>query len=464
MAQQHFFTPTTYINRRKQLAHKVGSGLILLLGNSEASINFKDNWYPFRQDSSFLYYFGISQPDLVGLIDIDGGNEYLFGEESTIDQIVWTGVLPSLVELGEKIGVSNVLPTARLKQHITGKNIHYLPPYRADHSLSLSELLQKNANETGQGYSIDLIKAIVAQRSIKSAEEVGELNTAVDITSAMHLAVMKATRPGMKEHELVGVARNVACEHNVNLSFPPILTKEGQILHSHYHGHTLEDGDLLLFDGGTESQSFYAGDMTRTFPVGKSFDPIQRDMYQIMYDAHRTAISMLAPGKAFIDIHLAASEKLVEGLIEIGLMKGNATEAVAAGAHTMFFQCGLGHFMGLDVHDMENLGEQYVGYTDNLVKSTEFGLKSLRLGKELEAGNVVTVEPGLYLIPELIDLNKAAGKYTDFINYEKLETFKNFGGMRVEDDFVITDDGADLLGTSLANSVEEIEGVRANAF
>lgn len=461
---QHFFEQSIYAARRKKLVSTVGSGLILFLGNKEASINFKDNWYPFRQDSSFLYYFGISQPDLAGIIDIDNGAEYLFGDELTIDQIVWTGNLPSLTELAEKIGVSNVLAMSKLESMLSGKAVHYLPPYRSDHSITLSQLLSKSIDKVNSGYSAALINAIAPQRAIKSKEEIVELDKAVSITSAMHLAVMKAARPGMKEHELVGVAKKVASDHNVSLSFPPILTKDGQILHSHYHGNTLKDGDMLLFDGGTESESFYAGDMTRTFPVGKTFTAQQKEMYQVMHDAHVAAIAMLAPGQRFLDIHLHACQKLVEGLKNVGLMKGDPEEAVAAGAHTMFFQCGLGHFMGLDVHDMENLGEQCVGYTDTLIKSTEFGLKSLRLGRTLEEGHVVTVEPGLYLIPELIDLNKAAGKYLDFINYDKLEAFRDFGGMRVEDDFVITKTGADLLGTPLASSIEDIEAIRTAAL
>lgn len=290
------------------------------------------------------------------------------------------------------------------------------------------------------------------------------MDEAVSRTSAVHLAVMKAARAGMKEYELVAVATSVARSYNASLAFPPIATKDGQTLHNHYYGNTLKEGDILLFDSGAESTEFYAGDMTRTFPVSAKFDSRQRELYECVYNAHRAAVEALRPGKRFLDVHLLAAETLVEGLKGVGLMKGDAKEAVAAGAHTMFFQCGLGHMMGLDVHDMENLGEQYVGYTPELQKSTEFGLKSLRLGKALEPGNVITVEPGIYIIPELIDMNKAAGKFKEFIDYDKLETYRDFGGIRVEEDFAITDSGADLLGTPLPIAPDEVEKVRTEAL
>ena len=344
--EQHFFDKDVYVKRRRKLADTVVSGLILLLGNNEASINFKDNWYPFRQDSSFLYYFGISQPDLAALIDVDSGKEFIFGDDLTIDQIVWTGSLPTISELAERVGVANSAPLKQVAESLKNREVHFLPPYRADHLLMLNQILEQAYDEIKNEPSTTLIRAIVDQRSIKSEEEILELNKAVDITSAMHLGVMKATRPGMKEYELVGVARKIACEHNVNLSFPPILTKNGQILHNHYHGNTLQEDDMLLFDGGTESASFYAGDMTRTFPVGKEFTSQQKEMYQVMHAAHQVAIDLLAPGQVFKDVHLLACQKLVQGLKEVGLMKGDPEEAVASGAHTMFFQCGIGHFMG----------------------------------------------------------------------------------------------------------------------
>ena len=462
--QQHLFDKQVYQQRRYELKKKVGNGLIILPGNKEAGINFRDNWYPFRQDSSFLYYFGIAEANLAGVIDIDADEEYIIGNELTIDDIVWTGPLATVREMAASVGIDKTKPMADLATLLKGRKPHYLPPYRSDQTLQLSALLGTDNDTVNAGFSVELIKAIVAQRSIKSVEEIMELHKACDITSAMHLEVMRSVRPGMKEYELVGIAKKVVADHHTHLSFPPILTKQGEVLHNHYHGNELHDGDLLLFDGGAESHSFYAGDMTRTYPVGKSFTSEQRDLYQVMYNAHRTAIEALAPGKRYRDIHLLASKTLVEGLTGLGIMKGDPDEAVAAGAHTMFFQCGLGHMMGLDVHDMENLGEQYVGYTDELQQSKEFGLKSLRLGRKLEPGFVITVEPGIYIIPSLIDQNQSQGKYLDFINYDKLAHFRNFGGMRVEDDFAITDSGYQLLGTPLANSVEAIEDIRKSAY
>lgn len=457
------FTSQTYENRRNALKRALGKGTVLLLGNEESSINFKDNWYPFRQDSTFLYYFGINLPGLSAIIDIDNDREIIFGNELTIDDIVWTGPQPSLSHLAEKVGVKEVLPSSRIIDHLSA-NTAFLPPYRPEHTIKISEWTGITHAEANSQYSVPLIKAISKQRAVKSAEELEEINKAVSITSAMHLAVMQAAKPGMKEHELVGVAMQTAAENNVHLSFPPIMTIDGNILHNHYYGNTLKEGQMLLFDGGTESTSLYAGDMTRTFPVGAKFDSRQKALYDIVINAHSAAVNAVQPGVLFKDIHLLACTKLVEGLKDVGLMKGDALQAVEAGAHTMFFQCGLGHMMGLDVHDMENLGEQYVGYSDQQVKSKEFGLKSLRLGKELEKGFVVTIEPGIYIIPELIDMFKAENKYTDFINYKELEGYRNFGGIRVEDDYVVTATGSQLLGTPLVRSSHDVEEVRMKAL
>jgi Xaa-Pro aminopeptidase len=398
------------------------------------------------------------------VIDLDSGQDMIFGDDLTIEHIIWTGPQPTITALGEQAGVSQTHPLASMDKVINGRKVHYLPPYRGEHTLFLADLFRKNNIEIEDGFSVELIKGVVAQRSIKSEEEITELNEAASITSALHLAVMNMARPGMKEYELVGIAQKVANDHNVALSFTPIITINGQTLHNHYYGNTIKEGDMVLCDAGTESRSFYAGDMTRTFPVSASFDQRQKELYNVVYKAHRTAIKALKPGITYKEIHLLASKTLVEGLSEIGLMKGDADEAVAAGAHTMFFQCGLGHMIGLDVHDMENLGEPYVGYTPDLIKSTQFGLKSLRLGRTLEPGFVLTVEPGIYIIPELIDLNKQTGKFKEFINYDLLEKYRDFGGIRIEDDFVITETGADLLGTPLAGSSTEIEEIRREAL
>ena len=459
------FSPNTYINRRSTLKTGIeGSGVLLFLGNEEASINFKDNWYHYRQDSTFLYYFGLSMPGIHALIDLDSGEEIIFGDDLTIDQIVWTGAQPKMAVLGAKVGIDKIQSISSMSRYVTNRKVHYLPGYRADHTLFLSKLLKGTRGEIEKGSSSRFLKAVILQRSIKTTEEITTLHEAASLTSKMHLMLMQSARAGLKEFEMVALAQKVAMDHEAQLSFQPIVTTNGQTLHNHFYGNTLKSGDLLLCDLGAESSLLYAGDMTRTFPVDRTFTTKQKELYDVVYRAHQIAIRALRPGIHFLDIHLLAAQTLVQGLSEIGLMKGDPGAAVAAGAHTMFFQCGLGHMLGLDVHDMENLGEEYVGYHENLIKSTQFGLKSLRLGKALEVGYVVTVEPGIYIIPELIDMNKSSGKYIDFINYDLLEKYRHFGGIRVEDDFVITPEGATLLGTPLAASSDEIEFIRQAAL
>ncbi len=459
------FSKETYIARRDRLKKQVGNGIIVLMGNEESSMNFKDNWYHFRQDSSFLYFCGINLPDLAFVLDTESGEEYIIGDELTMDAIVWTGPQPSIASLAEKAGVKNTKATSAVSELLlqaknSGRAIHILPPYRPENKLKLAEWLAIRPNEINSLVSEKLIKSVVAQRSIKTAEEITEIEKAVLLTNKMHLTAMKMTREGMKESDIAGAVNEIPLSAGGQLSFPVILTKNGQILHNHYHGNTIQVGDMILCDCGAEVASGYAGDMTRTFPVGGEFTQRQKELYDIVVQSHRASVEALKPGVRFKDVHLLASKTLVEGLTDIGLMRGNAEEAVAAGAHTMFFQCGLGHMMGLDVHDMEDLGEQYVGYTDSFKKSTEFGLKSLRLGRELEQGFVLTVEPGIYIIPELIDMWKSEGKYAEFLNYDLLEKYKDFGGIRVEEDFVITKSGADLLGEAIPLDSADVENVR----
>ncbi len=446
------FSTTTYQQRRNSLMQNMGSGKILLFGNKESSVNFRDNWYPFRQDSTFLYYGGISLPDLYMLIDVDNETTTLFGNDLTLDDIVWTGPQPSLNDLAEQAGITHVERLNNLPDYLK-EEIHYLPPYRPEHELLLHRYPLKDP-------SISLIKAIAEQRSVKSDEELDHMYEAANLTALMHETVIEYAKEGMKEHQLVSIASQVAWDHGVQWSFNPIMTINGNILHNHYYGNTLSAGDMVLFDGGIEVPSGYAGDMTRTFPVSSCFTPLQKDMYQIVLNAYEAAVEMLAPGVKFLDIHLRAAKALVSGLKGLGIMTGDPDEAVAAGAHTMFFQCGLGHLIGLDVHDMENLGEPYIGYTEDLVKSTEFGLKSLRLGKALEERYTVTVEPGIYIIPELIDRRRSEKKYEAFIDYTHLHKIRDFGGIRIEDDFVVTAEGSEILGEPLARTAEEMEELR----
>ncbi|MDX1628698.1 MAG: Xaa-Pro aminopeptidase, partial [Fulvivirga sp.] len=370
------FPAQTYINRRNKLRKLLGSGKILLLGNEESSINFKDNWYHFRQDSTFLYFFGINQPGLAGMIDCDLGEDIIFGDELTMEHIVWTGPQPTIVEWAEKCGITKTLPLAKITQELNG-DVHYLPPYRTHNQYKLSEWLGKPMSAIHDGISEHLIKAIVTLRSYKTAEEVAEIEKAVNVTADMHLTAMKTARPGVKESEIVGKMHQVAISSGGNLSFPVICSKDGQILHNHYYGNTLKEGDLVLTDCGAETSMGYAGDMTRTYPAGTHFTQRQKELYQVVLDAHQTAVESLKPGISYKEVHLKASKTIAEGLISLGLLKGYADDAVEAGAHALFFQHGLGHMMGLDVHDMEDLGENYVGYDENIQRSSQFGLSAL---------------------------------------------------------------------------------------
>ncbi|HMH22868.1 MAG TPA: aminopeptidase P family protein [Puia sp.] len=459
------FDKSIYTGRRQKLKQQLGSGLVLLLGNEDSSINFKDNLYPFRQDSSFLYFFGLDRPGLAGIIDIDNDREVLFGRDSSLDDIIWIGQQPSLAMHADGVGVAETQPYDKLGaflQHTGAKSqaIHFLPPYRPENILKLSAWLGIAPSMLKERSSVGLIRAIVAQRSVKSPEEVVEIEEAADITAAMHLAAIQGAKEGMTEAELAGVLHGIAVSAGGNLSFSTILTVNGQVLHNHYGSHILETGKMVLCDCGAENPLHYAGDMTRTFPVAKKFTSVQKEMYEIVLSSQQAAADALRPGVLFRDIHFLAAEKLVDGLKAAGLMKGDSKEAVAAGAHTLFFQCGLGHMMGLDVHDMEDLGEEYVGYTDELKKSKEFGLKSLRLGRALEAGFVVTIEPGLYFIPELMDLRRSEKKFEAFIDYDRLGSFRDFGGIRIEEDFLITPSGSRLLGKPLPKTVADIEALR----
>lgn len=463
----HFklFEQSVYSSRRLALMQQVGNGLIVLMGNEETGMNYKDNWYPFRQDSSFLYYFGLDVAGLAAIIDTESGEVVIFGNELSMDDIVWTGPLPSLKEMASTVGVAHTAPYNDIsvsirKAHALGRTIHLLPPYRSENKIRLAEWLQIPVQDVEHRVSLKLIKAVIRQRVIKEAIEVAEIEKAVSISAEMHLAGIKYARPGMKEFEVAAKVQEVAYAAGGRLSYPIICTVNGETLHNHYYGNTIKEGQMLLLDAGAENDLHYAGDLTRTFPVGKKFTTDQKDVYNIVVNSMDHAISLLKPGVRFRDVHAGACEKLVEGLAAIGIMKGNAAEAVEAGAHTLFFQCGLGHMMGMDVHDMEDLGEQYVGYSDDLQKSKEFGWKSLRLGRAVEPGYVLTVEPGVYVIPSLIDQWAAEKKHSNFINYKALESFRDFSGIRVEDNFLVTADGSHKLGKHLPKTVGEIEALR----
>lgn len=459
------FEANIYIERRNTLRKLVGNGLILLLGNDEAPANYPANCYHFRQDSSFLYYVGLNTPKLAGLIDTNTGKDYLFGDDFTMDDIIWMGPQPSIAQQGASVGITETAPLNQLpiviKQAIEkGEKIHFLPAYRADNRLWLEELTGIRTIDLPNHTSIELIKAIVKQRSIKSELEIVEIERACDIGYEMHTTAMRMCKPGVKEQLIAGTIEGIALAHGAGVSFASILSMHGETLHNHNHDNLLEPGRLMLVDAGAETNSNYCSDFTRTIPVGGRFNEQQKAIYNIVVACHDHAINVARPGVTWKQVHLDICNVLAQGLKDVGLMRGNTEEAVAAGAHALFMPHGLGHMMGLDVHDMEDLGQIYVGFDDEIRPSDQFGLASLRMGRRLQEGFVITDEPGCYFIPALIDQWKAEGKHKEFLNYEEIEKFKGFGGIRLEDDILITANGSRFLGKKriplYINEVEEI--------
>ncbi len=445
--------------RRATLKKAIGSGLLLFLGNDECGMNYLDNTYHFRQDSTFLYFFGLPYAGLSAIIDIDNDKEIIFGDELTIDAIVWMGTQPTLKEKSEAAGITEVRPFKEIETYLKsaaakGQQIHYLPTYRAEHQIKLQQWL--GIAPGAEKPSVPFIMGVVNQRIYKSEEEIVEIEKACNVTAEMHLAAIRTIRPGLRESDVAAAVSAVAYANNYSLSFPTIATINGQTLHNHDHSHVIKPGDMLLLDAGAETEMGYAGDMSSTMPADKKFTTRQKEIYDIQVASHEAAVAALRPGVPFVDIYELSCKVIMEGLKDLGFVKGDPMEAVKAGAHAMFMPCGLGHMMGLDVHDMENLGEMYVGYNGQ-PKSTQFGRKSLRLGRKLEPGFVLTIEPGVYFIPELMDLWRKENKFTEFINYDKLFTYKDFSGIRNEEDYLITADGARRLGKRIPLHTDEVE-------
>lgn len=416
------------------------------MGNGEAPLNYPNNTYTFRQDSSFLYFAGLDTPDLYCVIDIDNDNEYLFGDELTIDDIIWMGNLPSLKERSESIGINTVLPVTELSGMLkcalkSGKKIHYLKPYRYRNQIILGELLNKTITEATANYSLELTKSVIELRLIKEDCEFVEMELAGEIGYRMHITAMKMCKPGISEREIAGAIEGIAISQGNRVSFPTILSQNGQTLHNHNHDGILQKGRLMLTDAGAENTGYYASDFTRTVAVGGIYTQKQTDIHNIVLKAINTAIDMIRPEITYKEIHREAYRVIFEGLKDLGLTKGNTEDALDNGAPALFMPHGLGHALGLDVHDMEDLGETLVGYDDEIQRSTLFGYKSLRFGKKLKERHVLTVEPGIYFVPQLIEKWKWENINSDFINFDKLEDYYNFGGIRLEDDVVVTKDG-----------------------
>lgn len=448
------FDSKTYAKRRDILRKKVGSGLILFLGNEESPMNYADNCYAFRQDATFLYYFGLDTPGLAAVVDCDEKKDILFGNDVDITDIIWMGNRPTMKDRAAGVGVKETAPVAGLETVLRraaakGRTIHYLPPYRSEHLLKIDDLLGIKPAEAKARVSMDLVRAVIAQREIKSEDEVAEIEAALLTTYKMYDAAMRMAQPGVWEQAIAGRMEGIAAAFGGGLAFPIILSRDGQILHNHSHVNRLKKNDLLVVDAGSSSLSHYASDITRTIPVGGSFTGKQLDIYEIVRAAKENAVAATKPGRPYKDAHLLAAKTITSGLKELGLMKGDVDAAVEAGAHALFFVHGLGHQLGLDVHDMENLGENNVGYNATIERSAQFGLRGLRMAKTLRPGHVITCEPGIYFIPALIDLWKAEKKHLDFINYAKVDSYRTFGGIRIEDDILVTRDGCRILGKKI---------------
>jgi len=460
------FSRETYASRRDALSARFDGGLILFLGNGESPMNYADNCYHFRQDSSFLYYFGLDQPDLAAVIDVDAGTTTIFGNELTIDYVIWMGDLPTIASRAERVGVADTQPLGGLSDMMAravsaGRAVHFLPPYRDSAVIQLGHLLGLSPDEVAPEASAELIQAVADQRSHKTDEEIAEIEKAVGISVSMHREGMRMARPGMSERDIAAEVERIATAAGGRIAFPVIATINGQTLHNHAHENILSEGDLFLLDTGAETAMGYAGDLTSTFPVSPRFSERQKAVWEILLSAYEKAVSLLSPGTPYRDIHFAACRVIFDGLKGMGIFKGDTDEALAAGAHAMVMPHGLGHMMGLDVHDMENLGEVTVGYAGE-PKSEQFGLKSLRLARPLEPGFVLTVEPGIYFIPQLMDLWRANGHCGAFIDFDELDKWRDFGGVRNEEDYLITSGGGRRLGPPKPKTVEEIEAVRAS--
>jgi Xaa-Pro dipeptidase len=453
--------PEIYRERRNRIREAVGGGVILWLGHMLQPRNYADNTFPFRQNSHFLYYTGLAAPDLALLSFPERDYDVLFSKPVTVDDIVWSGPGYSRVDMARDSGVDTVEDLSRLGVYLTkaqsqGLKIHYLPQYQASSLFRVAELLVIEPSEVSAGVSERLVEGVAQQRLIKSEPEIAQIEDALGVTDRMYRAAMASTRRGLHEYDIAGTIQGIALSMNREQAYPPIVTIHGEVLHNHSYDHILEDGQLLLIDAGAESPRFYASDITRTFPVSGRFASVQAEVYQTVLRMQLGAIAMIKPGLTYREIHLASARIMVEGMRSMGLMMGDPSDAVEAGAHALFFPHGLGHMLGLDVHDMEDLGD-VVGYPKGEKRSTQFGLNYLRLSRILESGFVLTVEPGIYFIPALIDRWQHERLHKEFINYDKLDAFRSSGGIRIEDNVLVTPTGTRVLGPGIPKTIPEVE-------
>jgi Xaa-Pro aminopeptidase len=458
------FSINTYKQRVKQLFSHIKNGIAVFFSNDELPMNYPANTFPFRPNSNFLYFFGLPLPSLIAVVDFDEKKTILFGNDVDIEDIIWMGSQPTMKELTMLAGIDEARPLAQAENFLTEalskkRTLHFLPPYQLSQQLFLAKLLNVPIQEVKKQASVALIKAMVALRSKKSPEELKEMEIAAEIGYLMHMEAMKRAKEGASEQEIAGIMEGIAWAYGKGPSFPIILSQRGEILHNHDHSLTLQKGKLLLIDAGAQSNSFYASDYTRTVPVDLKFNEQQKAIYKIVLEANEKAKEHTLPGVYYRDVHLLASKIIAERLVELGLLKGNADELVQLGVHALFFPHGLGHMLGLDVHDMEDLGENYVGYDETVERSSQFGLAYLRLAKKLEPGYTLTIEPGIYFIPALIEKWENEKRFTDFINYNEIKKWIGFGGIRLEDNVVVTETGSEFISKRLPIHIEEIENL-----
>jgi Xaa-Pro aminopeptidase len=461
------FDADTYAARRRRLMEQLGSGVALLLGNGESASNYAANHYPFRQDSTFLYFLGLDRPGLDAVVDADAGRTTLFGEDPGLEAVIWEGPQPSIDALAQQAGLDDTAPPGALTETVqrardAGRMVHTLPPYREAHRRRLGALLGCKPEATDDHASDVFIRAVVAQRESKTDAEVAEVEKALDVTRRMHLLAMQEARSGAVEREVAGRMEGMARAAGGETAFPTIFSERGEVFHNTPSAQRLTDGALALCDAGGTAPSRYAADITRTAPVGGAFSQKQRAVYEIVLDAQEAALSAIEPGVKYKDVHRLAARHLADGLKGVGMMKGDPEEAVREGAHALFFPHGLGHMLGLDAHDMEALGEDVVGYDDETTRSEQFGLNALRLGRELKEGFVLTVEPGVYFIEPLIEQWRSEGRHARFIDYDAVADYEGFGGIRIEDDVLVTPDGGRILGEPIPKQPEAVEAAVGN--
>ena len=454
------FSKSTYVERRNELKKLVGSGLIVLFGNNDSPANYPSNTYKFRQDSSFLYYFGLHRNGLVGVIDVDNDREYLVGDEIDIEDIVWYGSVTSVAEMTgvARTAAMRELPAIVESAKAQGEEVHFLPPYRFDNQIQIMDLLGIHPSQQKAAASLKLIAAVVKMRTTKTEEEIAELERAAEIGYEMHTTAMRLCRPGITEQYIGGMVDGIANAYGCMVSFQTIATQHGEVMHGNPSPAKLEAGRLMLVDAGAETNENYCSDNTRTTPVSGVFTQKQKDIYNIVVECHDHVLEVAKPGVKWWDVHFAVCRIITERLQQLGLMKGDVEESLKAGAHAMFLPHGLGHSMGMDVHDMEGLGQVYVGFDKEVRPSTQFGTNALRFGRRLQKGFVITDEPGIYFIPALIDDWKKNGTNAQFLNFDKIDEYRDFGGIRIEDDVLITDEGCRFIGSKrIPYHVEDVE-------